>query len=297
MILRLCKRVQYDKQISFIAKSCISASIVENMFAALEDSPFSLSIDGGSDKFGKAYLAVSVRYFQHLKAVQPVTRLFGLLELNESSTGETFYEKITQLIFTGPSQNKLRRNFMGICADHGSNMISSRDAGVCNRLKQEFPYIFVTHDYCHVFNLVIKAGVSKFSGEITSNIANICSHFSRSSQRKALFRRIQAEMGAKEPLEVIKFNQIRWLSLRDCLDRILLLVDYLKSYFNNYGTSSEKLYLSSKNILIMKVLASLLNNFGFYIKFFEEDDLTGYYFIAKIIKESILLVRFDIGPT
>ena len=45
----------YDKQISFIAKSCISAFIVGSMFAALEDSPFSLSIDGGSDKFGEPY--------------------------------------------------------------------------------------------------------------------------------------------------------------------------------------------------------------------------------------------------
>jgi len=55
------------------------------------------------------------------------------------------------LLFMGPNSEKFKKNFVGICTDHASNMISYGNAGLSNRLKADFPYIFTTHDYCHAY--------------------------------------------------------------------------------------------------------------------------------------------------
>lgn len=196
-------------------------SIKEEIFSYLITSPFSISADEGSDKFGGAYLAISVRYFASENAISPQTKLLGLIEMGDSSKGEVLYAKVNQLLFAGPFAHKLKQNFMGICTDHASNMISERDKGLSNRLKADFPYIFVTHDYCHCYNLILKEGVSKFSSPIVALITDVCSYFANSPQRKALFKDFQLSLGMERPLEILSFVKTRWLSLRDCLDRIL----------------------------------------------------------------------------
>ena len=279
----------YPSQVSFIAKECIANTFKEDIFSHLRISPFSISVDEGSDKFGSAYLAVSVRYFATVNSISPQTKLLGVLEMGSSAKGEVLYGKINQLIFSGPFVDKIKQNFMGICSDHASNMISGGEKGLSNRLRQDFPYIFVTHDYCHSYNLILKEGISSFPSEIIAIINDTCNHFANSPQRKSRFREFQKSLGMDKPLEVLKLVKTRWLSYRDCLDRILALENPLRLYFEEYGDKKQKEYFSETNVVYLKVLACLVNKIGHYIEYFEHEDLTNEA-IVRTIRESVILV-------
>ena len=294
----------YDENVIFIARDCIASDIKEKIRAQMRTSSFSIAVDGGHDKFGKSFLAVSVRYFPQTNSIQPQTKLYGLIEMGESSTGEVLYNKVNELLFSGNDGQLLKKNFIGNCTDGAPNMISEKDKGLSNRLKRDNPHIVITHDYCHCYNLIIQEGLAQFPAKIIAIITSMSSHFRRSSQRKTHFRRIQLNLGIDNPLEFIRFVDSRWLSLRDCVDRILNLLNPQQIYFNRHGNKNQKGYLSKINIFYFKILSCLLNKIGFYIKHFEQNDLTNYS-ISKILRESVVLVSdlildlpdIDVSPT
>ena len=238
----------------------------------LKTSPFSISIDEGTDKMGESYLAISARCFTSTAQNSPEERFLGLFEVRTSSKGEDLYKKITDLLFSGANQEFIKQNFMGVCSDHGTNMISEGEAGVQERLKRDFPYIFAVHDYAHVFNLVMEKAMSKFPANILSLIRKICSSFSKSSQKKAKFIEIQETMELK-PLRVLKYVDTRWSSLYYSVDRILTLHVPLQVYFDQYGGSMQNDSLNESNILYLQLLECLLKKLNDYCIFFQREDL------------------------
>jgi len=136
-------------------------------------------------------------------------------------------------------------------------------------LKANFPHIFVIHDLAHAFNLIMEAIIDQFPSETVKIITKISAHFSYSSQRKAKLLKIQKEMGFINTLEILRYKSIRWSSLQDCLDRIIALIQPLRSYFDKYGTSEEKNFLSRKNESYLKLLSCLLKKLYVYNNFFK----------------------------
>lgn len=287
----------YDKKISFIAKDCMARGIQEKYFAELENSPFSVSLDIGSDKSGKSFLGLSVHYFQSIDKNQPQTRFIGLIELEDSHTGQVIYDKVSSFLFSRKNGEILKKNFIGLCTDHGSNMISTNKSnailetgkGLANRFIQDFKHIFIVHDYAHAFNLIIEEAVSKFPAEVLNTVNGICSYFSRSPQQKAKFYRFQRKTMNKPPLEIIRYVVTRWSSLKESLDRILELESPLTSFFKKYGTSTQRNYFKKENMLYLKMLSCLLGKLHFYTKFFQGEDLSSYE-VLKTLKESLVLV-------
>ena len=66
-----------------------------------------------------------------------------------------------------------------MASDQGSNFISGGEKGLAERLKKDFPHLFVIQDYAHIFNLVVGQALSIFPQ--TSMIT-------RSPHNKAIFR-------------------------------------------------------------------------------------------------------------
>lgn len=289
----------YNKQISHIAKNCVASTIKERYLSLLETSPFSLSIDEGTDKSGKSYLALSVRCFLESNNNEPEEKFLCLIKLEDSSTGEVLYDKINEILFHGIKADILKSNFIGICSDHGSNMLSNKigyqkltesKKGVLNRFKVDFPHCFVIHDYAHAFNIIIEEGVSKFPAHIISIVNKICAHFSRSPQNRVKFRKIQLKQAPqKQPLEILRYIEIRWSSLKTCLDRIIELACPLKEYFNKHGTPSQQDYLNEENLLYFKLISALLGKINTYIMFFQEDNISTNV-IIKTLKEAFVLI-------
>jgi len=105
----------------------IRPSMKEILFRDLQNSPFSIIVDGASDKYGDNYLGVMVRFLLN-EEDKPVTRIFSLIELGIDSTGETLYHKIKQEIFD--NDYNLGKNFIGMCSD-GARNLTEKQGFIC----------------------------------------------------------------------------------------------------------------------------------------------------------------------
>jgi len=111
-----------------------------------------------------------------------------LLDVKESCTGATIYEKIWDYLFSGSDGEKRQKQVIGIVCDGATNMISSCGAGAANRLQGNLEHIIVTHDFCHCLNLIIKHATETFPTEPTRLVEQICQSFAKSALKTAQFR-------------------------------------------------------------------------------------------------------------
>jgi len=68
----------------------------------------------------------------------------------------------------------------------------------------------------------MEAVIDQFPSETVKT--KISAYFSYSSQRKAKLLKIQKDMGFINTLEILRYKNIRWSSLQDCLDQIIALI-------------------------------------------------------------------------
>jgi len=132
-------------------------------------------LDEGSLKGSSEYLAISARYLENSTSFITTTKLISLIQLEGSKTGETIYNLLVSLLFTGEDGKLRKNNCLGICTDGASNMISAGTASLTSRLKTIIPNLVVIHDFCHIFNLFLKDCTKQhFPKEYVKIVNNIC---------------------------------------------------------------------------------------------------------------------------
>ena len=248
-----------------ITQHCISASLKEQIFHELTLSPFSLLIDGGSDNYGKSYLTICAKFIVRRNRRDPVTKLLSVIELGTESTGEALFNLIQDSIFRDEA---IKTNFVALATDQGSNMIGT-ELGLGARLKEVYPSILTFHDLSHIFHLICKYSLEEFPNHILEIVKEVSSHFKRSNQRKALFQKFLVRKGLNPELTILNYTPNRWLSLTQCLERILKLWGPLEEYFQEHGEESEKKYFNMQNKLYANNLFILLEQITHYNKLFQ----------------------------
>ena len=228
-------------------------------------------------------MAVCVKYLDKEYKQSPCTKLFCIIPILTSSTGETIYKLIKDNILY---EEVLQENLMGIVTDEGRNF-SGKNVGVGKRLKDDFKHITNVNDLSHIFNDVLKKALKAFPQSIQDVITDISAHFHYSTQRCAVLREIQKEMNMS-PLEILHMTKTRWLTLRNTLDRILELWPCLQSYFDKYGNSGEKTYCSINNEAGLRILSLLVGSICKYNEYFQRDDLY-YNQVLEQIKEGFVV--------
>ena len=239
-----------------IMKNCIGDVLQDKILLEMEQSPYSLLIDGSSSILGSKYLAIMVRYLKPNEDL-PTTKLIPIVDIGTTSTGESLYTKFKAL-YDGNS--KLKANFAGISTDNGPNLISSKGnevniqgSGLVNRLKKDSPHIVYVRDACHLFNLVIEEALKELPIYIIQFVKDISSHFS-SSQRMSFFHEIQTKAGVLVPLNITSYVSTRWESLSDCVERIIQTWSHLENYFKVVDSPIEKCIKDSEYELYINLL-------------------------------------------
>jgi len=92
----LLEQYQISGKIISKAANSFSSTIKNELLEEIRKSPFSLSLDASSDLHGNTYLAVCVRYLEQENEQAPACKLFTILPLTTSSTGETIYKMIKE---------------------------------------------------------------------------------------------------------------------------------------------------------------------------------------------------------
>jgi len=162
---------------SEIANERIGRVLKNKLLANLERCYFSISIDEATIQKTE-YLAVNARYLEDENSIHTVTKLIALFQLGKSGTGETLYNIITDLLFTGTGAEGRRKNFMGISTDGAAKMIGSGDKNLASRLKKEIPHMIAVHDFCHALNLVLSNSLNSFPADYKKIIETISKTFS-----------------------------------------------------------------------------------------------------------------------
>jgi len=259
-----------------IIRECICPSLKEEIIMNLTQSPYSLSLDETSDRFGSSYLAVMATYLPQITfdstkgPTEPITKLASIIELEESHTGEAIYKKLQENFFA--LDKRLSKNLIGISTDGGSNLFGTGE-GLAGQLIRNIKHMISAHDLSHIFNLICKKALNAFPSKVINIIKSISSHFKHSSIRRAKLKKIQRRMGKDTIYEVLSYTPLRWLSLSESLNRILLLWEPLRIYYNENGDEEEKEYFITKNEVFLRILAILLAELAHYNRGFQKTNI------------------------
>ena len=174
---------------------------------------------------------------------------------------------------------------MGICTDQGPNMLA-KVKGLSNRLKADYPHLYLAHDYGHKYNLIGKEASQSFPKEITQLIKDVSKHFSYSSQNISRLEQVQIKNGV--PLNkvktILRYTKVRWFSLLRCAKRIIELWNYLREYFSEQKLQ-ELDYFNDKNFLYMNFFCVLMGHPNDYCEF-SQCEGKSYADIAPKLRES-----------
>jgi len=271
-----------------ISRECIAASLKHSIINDLKATPYSLSVDESSDVFGDSYLALTAKY---LKNNSFQTKLVAVIELQEDKTGLALYELVKKELFSNEDADVLMNNCMGICSDQGSNIHSTKEKGLCNRLRKDIPHLYLAFDFSHKYNLIAKVASKEFPDDRIKMIKNIAKHFSYSSQRLCLLKLCQTRKGVSQNnvKGMIRYVDTRWFSIVHVARRIIQLWEFLKMYFTE-EEHEEKLFFIEENYLYIKVFIILMGYLEDYNELFQGEEKT-YIDIAPKLRESF--VRFS----
>jgi len=275
-----------------IARDCISASIKETLFNDLKTSPYSLSLDEASDFYKNSYLALCAKFLPSKGGEKPVTKLISIIELTSGKTGEALAHAIEEEVLS--KDPLISQNFMGIVSDEAQAMVGSK-AGLGAILKRQYKHIVCRADLSHKFHNVCKTVVKRFPSEVLQIVSSVTSYFRFSCQRRYKLRAIQEKLRRDPILEILKYTEVRWLSLSQCLERILELWEPIKTCFRENKEYEELEKLSTKNKLKLRLAADLLSYINHYNLEFQKNDLL-YDEIILGLEESLRVFGNHIFP-
>jgi len=205
--------------------------LIEQLKNDLSSSPFSLIVDNVTAT-GKSICGMQVKYLKHyidemqVQRTSIENRVIGLKYLECSSSTETIYNVVKEKVFN--LSPEISSNFRGFVHDHAANL-SGLHNGLGVKLKEDLPNKFMDlGDPCHSLNLALSKALKILPKEIMKFVKKIHNHFSW-PQRVAFLSKIQ-KGNNQEILNLVKFVPTRWLSIGQCLKRLLLVWDSLKEY-------------------------------------------------------------------
>lgn len=266
-----------QNHVRYIAHNGFCKFLKLKYFKKLELSPYSISIDEAT-LHNVEYLAINARFMEDSECTKSTTKLIGLIKMDDSSTGEALYETVSSFLFQGNGGDNRQKNLLGISTDNALNMISSKTGGATNKFCLRLPYLVITRDLCHCFNLILKKSIHTLPGIYRSIISDIVETFTSSSLQTSrlqkMFKDEELNTRRQKAKSIIKYNDTRWSSFYDCIKRILEIKGPLKQYFDLYGNTKEKLYLGDvKNVHMLELFKCLVEKIIKAIIFFETDNL------------------------
>ena len=286
------------KTLTKLVSYCICGSIKQEIVEDLINSPYSLAVDETTDAFGCSYLAVCAKYLPpssefSVSLRSPVTKLISIIKLKDSKTALDIYTKLKEEIFF--QHPKLMKNIMGLVMDQGSNMIG-KHKGLGALMQKDVPHLVTFHDLSHAFNLICQKSIQAYPPNVISCVKDICSYFGHSSFRMEKLKMIQIDYDIDQALSILSFVSTRWLSLLDSTNRILMLWEPLKEYFQDEDEDWEA-YFTPKSELYLQTLAIILEKLCYYNRLFQQD-LLFYDRVHELLIESFkIFARVILSPT
>lgn len=124
---------------------------------------------------------------------------------------------------------------VAFCSDT-TNVMMGNNHSVATLLRDELPDIIIVKCSCHMIHLCASYACLKLPKSLEDLCRNIFTHFNLSSKRQDAFKEFQNFVGV-EPHKILSSGQTRWLSLEQCVQRLLEQWDALTLYFTELSFS------------------------------------------------------------
>jgi len=153
--------------------------------------------------------------------------LHSITDTKGKSGAEGLHEILKEQITSKP----FARNMLSLSTDNASVMKGSNN-GLGQKIKADFPWL--SHNFCisHSCNLISQYASKTIPYGAEKLISRIHNHFAHSSKRIELWLELQEELNL-EPYKILNYAVTRWLSLENCVIRILMRWDALVAYFQD----------------------------------------------------------------
>lgn len=235
----------------------------ENLINTLKDHFFSVYIDETTDVSTKKQLAVMVSYSDKCETKVDV------IDIVDCPDG-TALSLYTQLINTLKENNVPLENWIGFCADTTATMMGQHHS-VSTLIQKNHPQVLITKCACHMIHLVSNYACMKLSTSLEDLCRNIFNHFNRSPKNSAALKEFQIFFEL-EPHKMLRPCQTRWLSLQDCVKRILEQWQALEQYWNvlsfeDKTHANQLTYQTLKNPLMKCLMYFLEYSLGLFTDF------------------------------
>ena len=236
-----CKRTKA----TCIVRNVLGAQFHEDLVSQLKTSPFSILLDETTDVSTTKQLCAVVRLFDSSTECI-ASRFFRLYEVSKADAETLFTTVKEDLEKIGIPLN----NIIGYAAD-GANVMMGGHNSVRTRMEELNPHIFTMKCICHSAAICASNACTKLPRDTEDFIREVYSHFSHSAKRLSEYNAFQ-HFTDTEPHKLLRPCQTRWLSLNQCVQRILEQWDALTEYFK--GSVKVDRLLQSERLL------SLLQN-------------------------------------
>lgn len=150
-------------------------------------------------------------------------------------------------------------NVVGFSTDT-TNVMAGANNSLYVLMRKEIPNLVYVKCTCHMLHLCSSYACLKLPRSLEDLIRDVSAHFHRSSQRQSGLEAYQEYFGV-EIHKILKRSGTRWLSLKDCVNRLIEQFEVLKEYFK-----AESLKDHSKTTT--QIYETLTNNYTLaYLEF------------------------------
>ena len=200
---------------------------------AMKNGPFSIATDGSTDYDDVKLYPLVVRYFDDgMKRVVCV-----LLRLAESrvSTGEAIFKLIDE---------EFDRSCISWsqCVSFGAdnaNVMRGLGKGVAGFLINQHPHVYMLGCPCHLIHLAAEKAARQLTVKVEDMLVMVYYYLDKSSKRKSLLKDVQV-MCQVEVRKILKQASTRWLSLGQCVRRLIEQWQALELYFQKEANACSK---------------------------------------------------------
>lgn len=170
-------------------------------------------------------------------------------------------------------------NVIGVASDGAAVMVGKNNS-FFSRVKEEVPYSLLMQCICHTSAIVASKACAELPRSPEDLIRNIANYISGSTKRCAVLCEFQ-NFFHTEKHKILKVSTTRWLSLLQCITRILENWDVLEHYFL-LAAAEDRLKIANTILIDMKnpfikgyllFLAYVLNYFNSFNALFQSRDI------------------------
>ena len=215
-----CKRTKTTG----IVRNILGPQFHDMIVCSLKQTKFSLLIDESTDIAAAKQLWMVVRYYDDASS-KVVSNHYALIDVPRADAATLFDSIKTQF----ETDQIPLSNLIGFASDAANVMVGMHNS-VQSRLLAINPHLFVMTCICHSAHLVASYACATLPRQTEDFVRDVYSYFNHSAKRLADYKEFQDFTNTK-PHKLLRACQTRWLSLQQCVRRIVEQWEALSAYF------------------------------------------------------------------